>query len=343
MPHTLYLHIGMHKTGSTALQRTLHKNAEYIKKYGLEYPTFAINHSAPMCSLFHPEPHRFQLNIIQGIDTPEKAKRFNDKTRAQLTTVMQRADSGEVVISGEGMGRLPIDRVAALKDFVEPHFENIKVVAYLRKPIAYISSAAQEILKRGTTLEQLHSSPPFPGYRTFLEKYFDIFGRENVDVRLYRRDRDKSWDIVQDFLSLTQCRINRQNLKSPVMGVNESLSFPAARIISALNEKYPRIVNGVRNPARAKYAHVLIRQIKGEKFVLPVSVLLKNEARIREDCAWIKSTTGIDLPFDAPSHVTAMPEEGFISDKFIANIANQFALFFQRGEGLTRYVLRARG
>jgi hypothetical protein len=41
---TLYLHIGMPKTGTTAIQNFLTDNAEALKKYGICYPDLGFRY-----------------------------------------------------------------------------------------------------------------------------------------------------------------------------------------------------------------------------------------------------------------------------------------------------------
>jgi hypothetical protein len=58
----IFVHIGVHKTGSTSIQQMLGRNREILIKHGFLYPVFKarsaniFNHSVPFVSMFKKNP-----------------------------------------------------------------------------------------------------------------------------------------------------------------------------------------------------------------------------------------------------------------------------------------------
>jgi hypothetical protein len=96
MPKELVLHLGLHKTGSTSIQRSCHLNRALLQEHGITYPVihsgesgFRSNHSIPMYSLFTSQPHRYTKHIVTGRD----AATVNLHYRKSLDEVLARSSA----------------------------------------------------------------------------------------------------------------------------------------------------------------------------------------------------------------------------------------------------------
>jgi len=166
---TVYVHIGMHKTGSSSIQKTLHNS--------LEDPNYVYvdlggeNHSGKIQSLFSTDPFTNHNHRKCGWDL-SKINKFNKDTRSNLIKQLSNSTSN-MIISGEGITAIDKPGLLSFKYFLRNYFRNIVIVAYIRPPISYMESAFQEKIKG--SLKKLDLEKIYPNYR----KRFEI-GRAHV-------------------------------------------------------------------------------------------------------------------------------------------------------------------
>src|SRR5690625_4150550 len=144
-PKKLVLHIGMHKTGSTAIQASMSSSHEYLLSNGINYLScIRMNHSTTFVSLFGDEPHRYHVNVQNGVNTPKKAAALNKKLKKQILYKIKNNKSEVFVISGEGLSILSEAGVKRLYSFLLPYFDDIEVVCYIRRPLEFYKSMCQQ-------------------------------------------------------------------------------------------------------------------------------------------------------------------------------------------------------
>src|SRR3954463_11509047 len=121
MKPTVYLHIGLYKTGSTSIQATFFKNRERLLAHGVNYLAIGQNHGETLHPLFSGTPLTYHHNRIYGIDTERKAARKNAATRRALDREFRSNTSPLLVISGEDLVTLSKDGIARMKDGLAPY------------------------------------------------------------------------------------------------------------------------------------------------------------------------------------------------------------------------------
>ena len=77
MTKTLFLHIGMHKTGTSAIQHALFDQRKALKKHAINYVALARNHSIPLYSLFADHSEGYPIHLIAG-RTPAEVRTLNN-------------------------------------------------------------------------------------------------------------------------------------------------------------------------------------------------------------------------------------------------------------------------
>lgn len=298
----VFLHIGLHKTGTTFLQYVLHDNRARLRRRGVGYPDFGPNHGWPLVSMLHPDPHLLEQNIRHGLGSEAAARARAGEVERALEAALRDPALRKLVISGEQLSSvLSRLEVAALRDFLQPFAEKVTVLAYVREPVSFAASMMQQRLKSGDTLERLFAHPPRPNYRRCLRKYLDAFGRDALDVRIYDRRSLIGNDIVPDVLAAIgePADCIRPHLFTTR---NAAMSHLAAIALDARN----RIVAGTgssRVPRRSR----LFGYLPGPSFRIPEEVAARIAAQSAKDVAWLERLVGFP-PFTFPDERTTTAE-----------------------------------
>jgi len=312
----LVLHIGLHKTGSTAVQATLYKNREIGLKYGLHYPSFTANLSRAVYGVFGPEPHKLLINQLNGLDTAEKFAGPRRNTYARLFHDLTAIDDATTLISAEDATALPLLDVNALAEFLHSIFDKVEILAYVRPPRSQIVSMIQQQVRKGHELETLLAQPPAPQFRERLEPYFSVFGAENVTLKPFVRSLLHRHCIVADVLDHMAFGDAFYD-QLTIVGKNDGLSWPATLYLNALNKDLPLYENGKINQKRQKHLVANARKIAGEKFALPYSYLSEACRTYADDIAWVEDKLALELPpIDLqPDGADDMPLSQFLAEK----------------------------
>lgn len=281
MADRLVLHIGMHKTGTTAVQEAL---AGYddgqTRMAALRYP----NHSIQMLTCFAQDPTKYHVWVRQGI-APERILRVRAAMRRELLDELA-LSRRQLVISGEEMSLMRPPSVQEMADFLAPHVAEVSVLAWLRPAVGYIGSALQQMIRAGQATALL----PRPCYRARFAMFADRYGRGAMTYRLYR----EGTSTVTGFCDL---------LGIPPQAVqdrrdNVGLSETALRLIWLLNRTGPASTGSApRLQARTATIRHLARRFPG-RFALPPD--LAAAGIDRADIAWAEAETGLPLSDGIP-------------------------------------------
>lgn len=190
------LHAGMHKTGTASIQHSL-KNLDdgsfyYARLLGRP------NHSRSLPSVFA-EPNDKQLISKRFANDEDDLKERSKQARRDLKSSIEAARGRTLVLSGEGVLHMPAIDLAKLKSFLERHgYDDIIVMAYVRPPFGYISSAVQQKIKTGNSqvLKIFNSAPE---YQKKFAKFDEVFGADKVLLCKFEPAALVGGDVVADF------------------------------------------------------------------------------------------------------------------------------------------------
>lgn len=222
------LHIGMAKTGSTALQQSLLKSRPYLVERGVLYPKNPpgvgfMNHKLLVADLF--EFERLPRHLVRG-NTHEELLAAHASFVAGLRKQVAKMKPRCLIISTESLFRSMTkpnrDKLQAIFDSIEAEPE---VVAYLRKPSDRFMSGLQQHFKASYEVKP----PSPPKYRSTIEKYEKLVGRPRIHLHLFDRTALIDGDIVADFVGkhLAAFGVTRDGLATPPRA-NETLSAESA-------------------------------------------------------------------------------------------------------------------
>lgn len=228
---TLYLHIGMPKTGTTAIQHFFAFNADALYSRGVYYPYLFnggsrkhSNHYALSLSLLKKHSHLTVKEVRRAAPLVEIAGKLRD----ELAGLSENEDA---LISAESLSQHTHNQ-AALEDLaslLKPMAQSVKVIIYLRRQdIAFQSWWAEELKrftdpKRCGSPDSLDALPVLrDGYDTLCDAWGQVFGKENLIVRAYERGQFPNGDVVDDFLSIFNLK-KSDGFQIPPKGVNYSM------------------------------------------------------------------------------------------------------------------------
>jgi hypothetical protein len=191
---TLYLHVGLHKTATTALQLFFAQNKEELQKRGICYPQTGLSayggHHPLVSALGKPNPRFFP------------AEKSLEAYLEELQSEAQACPA--VLISSEHLSDgAEISKVKKLTSLAS----QTKIILYLRRQDTYIESFYLQMIKDNLTVpfEELSLGMiPNLSYRKICDYWAAHFGRENLMIRVYEKGQFAGGNIFQDFLNLLE-------------------------------------------------------------------------------------------------------------------------------------------
>lgn len=264
----LTLHIGTEKTGSTSIQKFIKTNQKLLSESGIKIPRTLgdeIHYKLQLMS----NPDEFQDDFLRNLGLHQDMKKRKNtiaQWRKDFTNEINNSKARNWIISCETLHsrlttRTEIDR---LKDILEPLFEEINILVYLRNPVELMTSRANEYVKSGFILEL-----PKPAE----QKGFDIYnheltiktwrnriGKGEFIPRLFDRSFLTNNDIIDDFCSC--CKIDRSKMID-VPRQNTSMPYYCTKLISEVNRYVPRRwVNGTLIKSRWELVSLMRKVLK---------------------------------------------------------------------------------
>ncbi len=266
MKRNLFLHIGTHKTGSTALQNLLWNNRAELAAQGILYPDLRMgghaHHEFAWATGMGPQRPKNETRI--GVWTDQLLRLCAEPERADPPGGPSRRDIHTVVLSSEEFEFVQnVGEIGHLAD----HFD-VRVVVYLRKQDHYLESSYNQQVRMygqrfpGSIYQFAFSFNPFTRYnfRFLFDRWEAVFGRESITARPYGT-RAIGGDIRADFLriigadqsglSFSGVEVERDNVSLhasalPYLARINEMNLPAPmhrQVIAALREMIPRVAN----------------------------------------------------------------------------------------------------
>jgi hypothetical protein len=214
------LHIGSEKTGTTSLQSTLAANRERLLAGGILYPRSLGERIHARTYAYASEGPQDEIKTQCGLVGPESLAAYRLGLESQLADEIDYAKPKRLIVSNEHLSSrlLSTSEVTRLRRLLSVHCRSIKVVVYLRAQGDAHRSAYSTYIKTGGT-DAFH--PPSAQllrdrylYDMMLRRWENVFGSDNMDVRLYDPPAFLEGDIVQDFADLFGGMIAASDLAS---------------------------------------------------------------------------------------------------------------------------------
>lgn len=186
----LILHVGIHKTGTTAIQSFLSMNKVILKNYGFYFPQV------------HCTIENKPVILTQAIQNNDKDK--YQKILQEIILSAKNEKCHTVILSDEDFqlfAHFGNDNIGVLNQFFD-----VKIVMYIRRQDRYSESAysfwVQWYGKR-TTIEPRYLLRLFPilDYNYLLTRWENLFGISNIVLKVYD-NVVLNGNLIEDFISI---------------------------------------------------------------------------------------------------------------------------------------------
>lgn len=235
MTKTVYIHIGTHKTGTTAIQKFSAEKYERLLDLDIYYPKI----SRPIINKISNGHHLLPWYLI-GHPVPDKyyGEYYNKKSSlfTSLIENIKLSSCQNIILSSEEFDRLNRVEIKKLKEYFVDF--NIKIIVYLRRKDSYIESMYQtdviSNVEKNNINEYIKNVPVPLNYYKFIMDWKNIFGEDNISVNFYCKKSLQSNDIVVDFYSKLGVNIANFIDFNISREVNKSVPFQYIAAISML-------------------------------------------------------------------------------------------------------------
>jgi len=224
----LILHIGTHKTGSTALQQFLVANAESLRAGSIHYavPPSAIKASAVV--------HALNVNNQHAVRDFFRSHAALARRRGAHTLVVSAESFYAMSLVPALCRREPcadlIDRdhvlIARLFTSIPDEISDRRVVGYFRRPDHFVESWYNQQVKYGSLFfgefpDFLALAYPSLRYGAYMERWVDIFGQPNCSARIYEH---VGKSVIDDFARSVLCITDLSPFVTERRATNERMS-----------------------------------------------------------------------------------------------------------------------
>lgn len=285
----VYIHIGLHKTGSTYIQKVFADNRTVLQEAGIEYPKLGAE--------FLYGHHNIAWSLIPG----HVLENTDDFTFDKLLTHLSASLSKRFLISSEDFEFFQTVQIDKLHHLLSDY--DTKIVMYIRDPVDALYSRWQESVKHGdtTSLEayyrQILASPSPLDYYRGGDRWAAIFGQQAMRFVIYDNLVANKIDIALYFITeVLKVKIERKQLLMPEKRINPASNIGVIEVLRQLNH----IQKALGHPE--KLTDAFMKFIRRHPHGQALTQYLQTES--------IQSTSFIDLmPLD---EVFSQIAEGFL-------------------------------
>lgn len=271
-----YLHIGITKTGTTAIQKYLANNRTVLIRNGYLYPScFCITDDQHLkLTMMAMDTQRTHIvRELNNITSHESIIDLRLSTSKEAKSEFESYNCDNIILSDEGLaGLMSNDELHWLKTFlIDIYGKPITVILYLRRQDSHaLSTFAQHILS-GIFVEK-----PFelPGeteenlwdYLSIIKRYENTFGKGNIRVLIYEDAISTKGGLMHSFME--QVGLDYKTDEN----IRENLSLPLEALLFINHINYTLKKSGIEYSLIRRLASELRQSIPVYKGILKDTV-----------------------------------------------------------------------
>ncbi len=289
------IHIGMHKTGSTTIQKNL-KSVRDAADW--DYPTMRpgkMNMNENLFAMFAASPEKYHIFRNAGY-RPARAARLGARLRRNFEKRVRNMVQETMILSSESLSKMDPADVRRMGDFLHPLFDEIQIFGYVRPPAGFMASAFQERVKHGKKVFGFEDC--YPKYRYRFEKFDEVFGRENVKLVKFQPASFVGNCALREMCAQTGILLPEGTV---IEKVNESLSREACGILFAYRKFGPGYGVGKYVIPENRAIIRALSEMGGRKLVISRNLVDPVLEANRADVEWMEERLGGSLREEARS------------------------------------------
>lgn len=214
----VYIHIGAGKTGSSAIQSFLNYNREkLVKEYSILYPNLNSSHfdrgigQISHCPIFSNHSPSEMSDLINNVID------FSNKKNIK-----------NIVLSCECLLHVPKNAEFLYKGVENNEKDNCVIIAYMRRQDHWLESAWKQW---GVKSDKYENIEAYIKGKTItwlddLNKWAEVFGKENIIVHPYEKEQLPSNGLISDFLQIIGVNYNEHRwIMPPKNNLNVNFGF----------------------------------------------------------------------------------------------------------------------
>ncbi|MFG5150616.1 hypothetical protein [Campylobacter lari] len=295
-----YIHIGTAKTGTTSIQNFLFHNQKVLQKKGYFFPQSIgkKNHvHLPGCVYSIKK-----MNGYRKVHHLQNDNIFMDKQKEiinNLSKELSNMDCGNTIFSSESIhASLNYEELVRLKNTLYAMgFDKIKILVYFRDIGNMLNSLCSEDVKCGFIIDAYFdnnslSKKPFLmnmlNYKENVKLYSEIFGKENLIVRLFDKNEFYQGDLLKDFIHSIGLEWDDEFIIPPKQ--NESLDLLGIELFQRFNRLLPRYKTNSNNLLRGDVRSFIEKHFNNtkERFFLPKEIIQSYIDYFEESNEWVR-------------------------------------------------------
>ncbi len=210
----IIIHIGGHKTGSTAIQKFLFQNKVLLKKQGWLFPGYVHAHNTIGVELKNSGAFGPDFDADGCIAQAPFTKKIMDE--------INKSDEERVIISAEFFEHFPKRGVSNLKCFLDKTIDGerkYKIVYYCRRQDFLLESSYREKIKieflegngSSSTFREFKALSILRNYSIIIDTWAEIFGKDNMIIQPYEKGQLNN-NIFSDFFNKIELELTDEYL-----------------------------------------------------------------------------------------------------------------------------------
>lgn len=239
------LHVGVTKTGTTTIQKFLRENREALGRQGFFVPTSVMErkyfgqHVGLAAMAGRTNNEKRARWVARSLIPPHADFRTEiEQLRQEFIAEVCAAEEGcrTALLSSEGIGSFELPGYLELNELLGGMFERVTVLVYLRRQDLHAASLFNSRVRTAYPITKMFPGPSFRYHRfdEMLAELAEAFGRQNIVVRLFERDKLKDGDSLSDFLEV--CNIEPDQAFEIPARQNESLNAKQVAFIHLMQQ-----------------------------------------------------------------------------------------------------------
>ncbi|MBK0399009.1 hypothetical protein H0I76_07395 [Limibaculum sp. M0105] len=269
----VFVHVGMMKTGTTAIQHMLSENREALLRNRLRFPIAPGYRAHLDLVLYAMNDERMGAHHRQkGLKDKEDLRRWRTIFEDHLARELGACDES-IIFSDERLASLITkpEETLRLREFLSRLSDEIKIIIYIRDQISAIESFYSTEIRAGET----HPLTPIKKERYFnrfeynkiIERWADRFGSGSIILKEFSPESLLGGDVCRDFLSILGAQSDR-NIDFP-LNANESIGRNGIELLRHLNVHMGKGDSGIKDWRGGNIDQFIARIDRSEKIKLP--------------------------------------------------------------------------